>query len=391
MSARCGPQAIKRTHMHFDLSEERQMLADTARRYIADRYDINVRHANAKRDDGFNRETWTELADLGLIGALLPAEVGGFGGNGEDIAVVFEALGRGLVVEPFLATGILGAGPIAAAGSEAQKALLEDVIAGKTLLALAHGEPDSRYEMARVSTTATKSGGDWQLNGLKAVVLNGDSADKLVVSARTSGDVTDIDGISLFLVDAGASGISRRGYGNVDGGRAAEITLENVSVGPEALIGAKGEGHDILEKTYAHGIIALAAESVGALEVARDLTLEYLKTRKQFGRPIGAFQALQHRMVDLCLEIEQARAGVMLAISTLDADRDTREANISAAKNLIGRVNRLVAEETIQMHGGIAMTWEYALGHYAKRLTMIDHQLGDTDYHLQRYIALSRS
>ena len=375
--------------MHFELSEERQMLADTSRRFIADRYDINVRHANAKLDDGFNRDTWREFADLGLIGALLPAEVGGFGGTGEDVAVIFEGLGRGLVVEPFLSTGILGSGPIADAGSDAQKALLEDVIAGTLLLSLAHGEPDSRYEMASVKTRATKAGDGWQITGNKAVVLNGDTADKLVVSARTSGDDTSEDGISLFLVNANASGITRRGYGTVDGGRAAEISLNRVSVGPEAMIASEGGGYPVLEATYAKGVVALAAESVGALEVSRDMTLEYMKTRKQFGKAIGSFQVLQHRMVDLCLEIEQARSAVLLAVSTLDADRHTRELNVSAAKNLIGRVNRLVAEETIQLHGGMAMTWEYALGHYAKRLTMIDHQLGDTDYHLQRYIDLS--
>ena len=375
--------------MHFALSEERQMLADTTRRFIADRYDIKTRHANAKLEAGFNPDTWAELADLGLVGALLPAEVGGFGGTGEDIAVIFESLGRGLVVEPFLATGILGGWPLAEAGSAAQKALLDDVIAGKCLLALAHGEPDSRYEMASVKTTATRSESGWQLDGSKAVVLNGDSADKLIVSARTSGDETSTDGISLFLVDAKQDGISRRGYGTVDGGRAAEITLKNVNVSAASLIGKQDEGFATLEATYARGVVALAAESVGLLEVSRDMTLDFMKTRKQFGRPIGSFQALQHRMVDLCIEIEQARSAVLLAVSTLESDRHTRELNISAAKNLIGRVNRLVAEETIQLHGGMAMTWEYALGHYAKRLVMIDHQLGDTDYHLQRYIDLT--
>jgi alkylation response protein AidB-like acyl-CoA dehydrogenase len=375
--------------MHFDLSEERQMLADTSRRFIADRYEINTRHANAKLDGGFNRQTWTDFAELGLIGALLPAEVGGFGGTGEDIAVIFESIGRGLVVEPFLASGILGAGPIVDAGSASQKALLEEVMAGKLLLALAHGEPDSRYELASVKTRANKSGDGWQITGSKAVVLNGDTADKLIVSARTADGDADTTGISLFLVDANADGITRRGYGTVDGGRAAEIALNGVSVGADALVGAEGGGFAILEATYAKGVVALAAESVGALEVSRDITLEYMKTRKQFGRAIGSFQALQHRMVDLCIEIEQARSAVLLAVSTLEDDRNTRELNVSAAKNLIGRVNRLVAEETIQLHGGMAMTWEYSAGHYAKRLTMIDHQLGDTDYHLQRYIDLS--
>ncbi len=375
--------------MDFELSEERQMLADTAGRFIQNRYDLDTRHANAKIDGGFNRETWAEFADLGLIGALLPGEVGGFGGTGEDIAVVFEKLGRGLVVEPFMATGILGASPIALAGTDAQKAMLEDVIAGTTLLALAHGEPDARYELAHVAATAEKSGEGWRINGNKAVVLNGDTADKLIVSARSSGDTADRDGLSLFIIDAAAEGVTRRGYGTVDGGRAAEISFKNVAVGADALIGEAGAAFDILERTHARGIVALAAESIGALEMSRDVTLEYMKTRKQFGRTLGSFQALQHRIVDVTLEIEQARAGVLLAVSTLDDDRDMRELNVSATKNLIGRVNRFVAEEVIQLHGGMAMTWEYSVGHYAKRLVMIDHMLGDTDYHLQRYIDLA--
>ena len=375
--------------MDFELSEERKMLRDTTVRYISDRYDIAARHANAKMEDGFNRKTWAELAELGLIGALMPPEAGGFGGRGEDIAVVFESLGRGLVVEPFLASGVLGAGPLIASGSQQHQALLDDVIAGNTLLALAHGEPDARYDLAAVKTSAAKSNDAWTLNGQKAVVLNGDSADKIVVSARTSGQERDEDGISLFLIDANTPGLSRRDYGTVEGGRAAEITLEGVATDAAGLIGEVGGGYALIEQANARAIVAVCAEAVGLMDVSRDMTLDYLKTRKQFGRPIGAFQTLQHRMVDVCLEIEQARAAVMLASHTLEATRLEREVNVSSAKHLVGRVARQVAEETIQMHGGIAMTWEYALPHFAKRLTMIDHQFGDTDHHLQRYMHLS--
>jgi alkylation response protein AidB-like acyl-CoA dehydrogenase len=371
--------------MDFALSEERQMLADTAGRFIADRYDIATRHANAALDGGFNRATWNDFAELGLIGALLPPEVGGFGGRGDDIAVVFEALGRGIVVEPFLATGILGAGPIVSAGTDAQKALLEDVAAGKMLLALAHGEPESRYGLSRVKTQATREGDTWRLNGRKAVVINGDTADKLVVSARITGAEDEQNGIALFLIDADAVGVTRRGYATIDGGRAAEIALANVATTDDALIGTAGKAFEVIEEAHARGVVALCAEAIGAMDVAKDTTLDYLKTRKQFGRPIGAFQALQHRMVDMIIEIEQARSAVMLAAGTLEAPRVEREKNAAAAKNLIGRVGRLVAEETIQLHGGIAMTWEYNLPHYAKRLTMIDHQLGDTDFHLERF------
>jgi alkylation response protein AidB-like acyl-CoA dehydrogenase len=376
--------------MDFNLSEERQMLADTANRFIRDRYEIGVRHKNAAMDGGFDRAMWSAMADLGLIGALLPADVGGFGGLGEDIAVVFEALGRGIVVEPFLATGVLGPSPIAIAGSDAQKAILEDVIAGKLLLALAHGEPDGRYDLAHVGTRAEPKGDGWVLSGRKAVVINGDTADKLVVSARVSGNTDDEAGLSLFLIDAAAQGVSRRSYGTIDGGRAAEISLDGVAVAKADLIGAAGEAYAVIEETVARGIVALAAEALGAMDVSRDMTLEYLKTRKQFGRPIGSFQALQHRMVDVCLEIEQVRSALLLGAGSLEADRLERERNVAALKNLVGRAGRLVAEESIQLHGGIAMTWEYALGHYAKRLTMIDHQLGDTDFHLERFIALGK-
>ena len=252
-------------------------------------------------------------------------------------------------------------------------------------MALAHGEPESRYSLTQVRTQANKENSSWRLNGRKAVVLNGDTADKFIVSARVDGDENSESGIALFLVDAAAVGVSRRGYGAIDGGRAAEISLANVAVNDADLIGTAGNAFAAIETTHARGVIALCAEAIGIMDVAKDITLEYLKTRRQFGRPIGTFQALQHRMVDMILEIEQARSAVMLAAGTLEAARAERERNTSAAKNLIGRVGRLVAEETIQLHGGIAMTWEYALPHFAKRLTMIDHQLGDADYHLERF------
>ncbi|MCR9256750.1 MAG: acyl-CoA dehydrogenase [Alphaproteobacteria bacterium] len=368
--------------MDFTLSEERRMLAETAERFLRDRYSIDVRHANADRDEGYDPKLWREMADLGLVGALLPPEAGGLGGEGEDIALVFEQVGRALVVEPFLASAILGATPLLKAGSDAQKATLEQVADGSLTLALAHGEPGGRYSLSHVATMATESEDGWRLNGAKAVVLNGDSAGCLVVSARVSGDVASEDGIGLFLIEGGAPGVSRRAYGTVEGGQAAEVTLDNVLAEP---IGTPGEAFPVLEETIARGCLALAAEAVGIMEVSKDITLDYLKTRTQFGRPIGKFQVIQHRMVDLVLEIEQARSAVMLASGYLDGAREEREKLVSAAKNLAGRVGRLVAEETIQLHGGIAMTWEYSLPHYAKRLIMIDHLLGDSDHHLARF------
>ena len=377
--------------MDFSLTDDRRMLEETVSRFVREQYDHETRMKIAGSEEGFSREKWAQFAELGLIGAFLPEEAGGFGGAGYDISVVMKELGRGIVVEPFLSSAVMGAGAIALGGSEAQKELLEEVIGGAKLLAFAHGEPAGRYEYAHVETSATKDGGGWILSGAKAVVPGGDSADLLVVSARVSGDAADEDGLALFLVEASADGVERRGYPTVDGYRAAEITLSNVRVGADAVIGEAGSAYPIIEETIARGVLAVCAEAVGVMETARDHTLEYLKQRNQFGQPIGRFQALQHRMVDVCTEIEQANSAVILAAAKLDAPRAEREKTLSAAKSLIGRVGRLTAEEAIQMHGGNGMTWEYAVSHYCKRLVMIDHLLGDTDHHMERFIAFSRA
>ena len=374
--------------MNFEHTDDRRMLADTLNRYVAEQYSFETRDRIAKSPRGYSPEQWQQFAELGMIGALFAEADGGYGGAGFDIVVVFEALGRGLVAEPFLGCAVLAGSAIADAGTEAQKALLAAIIGGAKLAAFAHGEPEARYELARVQTRARPSGNAWVLDGVKAVVQHGEHADVFVVSARTSGAVDDETGISLFLVPAHATGISRRGYPNVDGGRAAELSLKGVTVGADALLGEEGAGYAALEKAVGRGILALCAEALGAMDVAKEATLEYLRTRQQFGVPIGS---LQHRMADMLLEIEQARSAVINAAAALDADRVTRERALSAAKVTIGRIGTLVAEESIQMHGGIGMTWELPLAHYAKRLVMIDHQLGDEDHHLARYIALGQS
>jgi alkylation response protein AidB-like acyl-CoA dehydrogenase len=325
--------------------------------------------------------------ELGIIGALFDEADGGFGGGGFDISVVFESLGRGLVVEPFLDTLIVGRA-IAKSGDEAQKALLGELIDGSRIAALAHGEPDSHYELARVTTRARRNGDTWQLNGAKAVVQHGEHASVFLVSARTSGDDDAQQGVTLFLVPRDAAGVQVRGYRKIDGGRAAEVTFDNVKLGDDALLGATDEGFATLERAIGYGVLALCSEAVGAMDVAKEYTLEYLRTRKQFGVPIGSFQALQHRMADMLLEIEQARSAVINAAAVLEAERVVRERAVSAAKYSIGRIGALVAEECIQLHGGIGMTWELPLAHYAKRLVMIDHELGDEDHHLERFIAL---
>lgn len=376
--------------MNFEHTEERRMLADSLNRFIAEQYGFEKRDHIANSAHGFSLEIWQQFAELGVIGALFRETDGGFGGAGFDIAVVFEALGRGLVVEPILGSAVLAGEAIAAAGNAVQKAVLADIIGGTTIAAIAHDEPDSHYELARVLTRAERSADGWVLNGAKAVVLQGEQADLFVVSARTAGAVDDQAGISLFIVSAKTPGLVVRGCNSIDGGRVAELSLSGVALGTDALLGVEGQGFATLERAIGRGVLALCAESLGAMEAAKAATLDYLRTRKQFGVFIGSFQALQHRMADLLLEIEQARSAVINAAAALDADRLTRERALSAAKVSIGRIGALVAEESIQMHGGIGMTWELPLAHYAKRLIMIDHQLGDEDHHLQRFIALGQ-
>ena len=375
--------------MNFEHTEDRRMLADTLNRFVTEQYGFEKRNAIAYGDVGMDQKLWRQFAELGAIGALFSEEDGGFGGAGFDVAVVFEALGRGLVVEPFLGTLMVGRA-LAAAGTQAQKERIATLIDGSTVVALAHDEPGAHYELSRVDASAVRSADGWTLSGSKAVVLQGEQAQLLLVSARTSGAVDSEEGISLFLVPAHAAGVACRGYGRIDGGRAAEFTFDKVQLGSDALLGAEGQGFATLELAVGWGVLALCAEALGAMEVAKKDTLEYLQTRKQFGVVIGSFQALQHRMADVLLEVEQSRSAVINAAAAMDAGRVERERTLSAAKFSIGRIGALVSEESIQMHGGIGMTWELPLSHYAKRLVMVDHELGDEDHHLERFSALGR-
>ena len=376
--------------MNFEHTEERRMLADSLNRFIAEQYTFETRDRIAATPEGMSATFWQQFAELGVLGALVREEDGGFGGAGFDIAVVFEALGRGLVIEPILGSAVLAAQAIAHVGSAAQRAYLEGIVDGSVIAAFAHDEPGSHYEMTRVTTTAERRGDGWIVNGAKSVVVQGEAAGVFVISARTHGAVDEEAGISLFLVPRGAAGLTVTGSATIDGGRVAELVFDGLNLGADALLGEAGQGYATLERALGRGVLALCAESLGAMEAAKAATLDYLRTRKQFGMVIGSFQALQHRMADLLLEVEQARSSVINAAAALDGDRLTRERALSAAKMSIGRIGTLVAEECIQLHGGIGMTWELPLAHYAKRLVMIDHQLGDEDHHLQRYIALSR-
>ncbi len=365
--------------MDFRPSEDRQMLADTLARFLADRYPTETRNRIAASPEGFSRPIWTALAELGVVGALLPESAGGFGGAGFDIATLFESFGRALVVEPFL--GALMAARVLACSGE-HEGLLGEMIAGSRILAFASEEPGSRYDLSAIETQARREGDGWVLDGRKAVVAQIEAADHVLVSAKEG------DGIALFLVPVDTAGVSVRGYPMIDGGRGGELSLESVPLPASARI--EGAGMGAIEDAVAAGIVALCWEAVGIMEMLKAATLDYLRTRVQFGVPIGKFQALQHRMATVALEIEQARSAAINAAAALDGDAATRDRSASAAKFTIGRVGTLVAEEAIQMHGGIGMTWELPLSHFAKRLTMIGHQLGDEDHHLERYVALGR-
>lgn len=375
--------------MNFDLTDERQMLQDSLRRFLADHYSHEKIRALVDSDIGYSNETWAGLAEMGVIGALFNESDGGYGGAGFDVALVFEELGRVGAVDPLLDTAVLCGGVLAALGNDEQKALIETIVEGSLQMAMAHAEPQSRYELARVETKAGREGSAYLLSGQKSVVVNASAADYFIISARSEDDVASQAGISLFLIPADAEGLTIRDYPLSSGGRAAEVLLENVRVDAGALLGNEGDGFDTLELVHARATVAICAEALGLMETIRALTTDYLKIRKQFGKPLGKFQVLQHRMADLLVEIEQARSAVINLAGHVDGARDAREKHVSATKNLIGIVGKLVAEESIQMHGGIGMTEEYELGHLAKRLIMVDHRLGDATHHLERFIDLA--
>jgi alkylation response protein AidB-like acyl-CoA dehydrogenase len=373
--------------MDFTLSETQLLLQETANRLVRDRYGFEERKKIIAQPDGFSPQLWNEYAELGLLGIEIGEDYGGSGGTFQDLAVVLEAFGRGLVVEPYLSTVVLGAGLVARAGSEAQKKdILPKVAEGKLKLALAYGEPKARYSLNHVETSAKRDGDSYVINGAKAVVLGGDSADTLIVATRTSGKAADPSGISLFLVPRTAQGVETRVYPNMDDRRAAEITFENVRVPASALLGAADQGLPHLEAAVDRGAAAMVCEAVGAMTALNELTLGYLKTRKQFGRPIGAFQVLQHRMADMAMAEQQARS--MAPLAALHANSDDaalRAQAVSAAKVQIGRSGNEVGRGAIQLHGGIGLTMEYVAGHYFRRLTAIEMMFGDTAHHLARF------
>jgi pimeloyl-CoA dehydrogenase small subunit len=372
--------------MDFEYTEEQRLLRESLDRLLADSYGFDKRKAYLAEPDGFSREMWAQYAELGLLGLPFAEEHGGFGGGGVDTMIVMEALGRVIALEPYLATVVLAGTALKLAASEAQKAQLVPQIAdGSMRLAFAHGERQARYDLADVVTTAKKSGSGWRLDGAKSVVVHGDSADRLIVSARVAGDRHDPGGIGLFLVDPKASGVARRGYKMRDGTNAADIALSDVEVSAADRLGDPEQGLATVERVVECGIAATSAEAVGTMETMLAMTIEYMKTRVQFGRPIGENQALQHRATEMMIAMEQGRSLAMLAAITIDDDNAAQRAHdISTAKVGVGQAARFVSQNAVQLHGGIGMTDEYAVGHYFRRCMVIEHSFGDTNYHLSK-------
>ena len=374
--------------MDFSFTEEQTLLRNMVQSFVQDNYDFDSRMKIIRSEEGMSREIWGQFAELGLLAAPFSEDMGGLDGGPIEIMVIMEELGRNLVVEPYLPTVVLCGGILNRHGSEAQKeANLAGIIGGENIWALAYSEPQSRFNPADVLTSAKADGDGYVLNGTKAVVAGAPWADKLIVSARISGEQRDRNGIGLFIVDKAAAGVSTQDYPTVDGNRASEVTLENVAIGADALIGDASTGLSMLEEALDHGIGAVCAEALGHMKSLNDATVEYCKTRKQFGVPIGNFQVLQHRMVDMFMEYEQSVSMTYMVNMKLVEGEDERRKAASGAKVQIGKSGRFVGQEAVQLHGGMGMTEELNVGHYFKRLTVIDTQFGNVDHHLKRFAA----
>jgi pimeloyl-CoA dehydrogenase small subunit len=372
--------------MDFELSDEQRLLRESVDRLLADHYGFAQRRGYLAEPEGFSTQMWSRYAEQGLLGLPFAEEHGGFGGGAIEIMLVMEAFGRVLALEPYLATVVLAGTALRLAGNEGQKrSIMPQVAEGRMTIAFAHSERQARYDLTDVLTTAKPTARGWVIDGAKSAVAHGNGADQLIVSARLSGERDDPDGVGLFLVNGRANGVAKRAYPMRDGTRAAEIALSGVEVAREDVLGESGNALPVIERVVEAGIAATSAEAVGAMEAMHSMTLEYLKTRQQFGKPIGQNQVLQHRSAEMLIALEQGRSMAMLAAMTVDEpDPGERAHNIAMAKVGVGQASRFVAQNAIQLHGGIGMTEEYAVGHYFRRCMVIEHTFGDPAHHLAR-------
>ena len=369
--------------MNFDLSEEQQLLKDSVERFVNDNYDLDTRQSLSKNPAGFSDTYWQTMAELGWLGVTVPEAQGGVGGNQADTMVLMEAFGQGLVLEPFFATAVLGTRAVVSGGNaDLQSRLLPDVVSGSCRLGLAYAEEQSRFDLEDVITRATAQDSGFVITGHKSMVQHGGSADQLVVSTRTSGGQRDENGITLFLVDTKAEGVTVDSFPTVDGQQASEVTFENVFVHADNMLGELDRGFTLLQDIAIDGILALAAEAVGAMEILYKDTVAYTQEREQFDHSLADFQVLQHRMVDMFMEYEQCKS--MLYRATLEVVQNGREAmrTVHALKYMVGKVGTFIGENAVQLHGGMGVTEELRIGHYFKRLLVIDAQFGNSDHHL---------
>ena len=375
--------------MNFELSEEQKMIQQSVERFVQENYDLSNRIKISSEDPGYSKEYWSSMAELGWLGLAFDEEDGGFGGNQIDTLVLMEQFGKGLVLEPFLANIVLAGGAIKRGGSAALKeSIIPSLIDGSLQLTLAYAEEQSRFDLEDIATAAREDDGNFVLNGKKSMVLNAESADKIIVVARTNGSQVDKEGISLFLVNADSDGLERENFPTVDGLRASEISLNDVKVSPENLIGEKDKGFEILQAVANDAILALAAEAVGAMEVLYKDTVEYTQQREQFDHPLSDFQVLQHRMVDMFMEYEQCKSLLFRATMETVQDPHLSQRTVHALKHLIGKSGIFVGENAVQLHGGMGVTEELRVGHFFKRLLVIDSQFGNADFHLDKFTSL---
>ena len=375
--------------MNFELSEEQKMIQQSVERFVQENYDLSNRIKISSEDPGYSKEYWSSMAELGWLGLAFDEEDGGFGGNQIDTLVLMEQFGKGLVLEPFLANIVLAGGAIKRGGSASLKeSIIPSLIDGSLQLTLAYAEEQSRFDLEDIATAAREHDGNFVLNGKKSMVLNAESADKIIVVARTNGSQVDKEGISLFLVNADLDGLERENFPTVDGLRASEISLNDVKVSPENLIGEKDKGFEILQAVANDAILALAAEAVGAMEVLYKDTVEYTQQREQFDHPLSDFQVLQHRMVDMFMEYEQCKSLLFRATMETVQDPQLSQRTVHALKHLIGKSGIFVGENAVQLHGGMGVTEELRVGHFFKRLLVIDSQFGNADFHLDKFTSL---
>ena len=375
--------------MNFELSEEQKMIQQSVERFVQENYDLTNRIKISSEDPGYSKDYWSSMAELGWLGLAFEEQDGGFGGNQIDTLVLMEQFGKGLVLEPFLANIVLGGGAIKRGASQAIKdSIIPGIMDGSMHVTLAYAEEQSRFDIEDVATSAREEDGNFIINGKKSMVLNAESADRIVVVVRTSGSQVDEDGISLFIVDATSEGIQRENFPTVDGLRASEVTFENVKVPSENLIGEKDKGFEILQAVVNDAILALAAEAVGAMEVLYKDTVEYTQQREQFDHALSDFQVLQHRMVDMFMEYEQCKS--LLYMATMKHEEGSADAKkaISGLKYQVGKAGRFIGQQAVQLHGGMGVTDELNVGHYFKRLTTVGTIFGNSDYHLKKYTSL---